>query len=161
HRVRRAVEHLDADAVRKRAERAREERTLYLKDEPDGMATVCAYLPAEQAHAVFDAITDHVLTARATLANTGTADPPPGGAHRADELVDQLAAALGLDLRHPLTPAPAAVSAERIAELNRGAEAYTPSRALKNAIRARDKHCRFPGCRRPAIHCDIDHTVAF
>ncbi len=32
---------------------------------------------------------------------------------------------------------------------------------MKAAVRARDKHCRFPGCRRPAVHCDVDHTVAF
>jgi hypothetical protein len=32
---------------------------------------------------------------------------------------------------------------------------------MKRAIRARDKHCRFPGCRRPAKFCDIDHTIAF
>jgi hypothetical protein len=32
---------------------------------------------------------------------------------------------------------------------------------MKAAVRARDKHCRFPGCRRPAIHCDIDHTNPF
>jgi hypothetical protein len=32
---------------------------------------------------------------------------------------------------------------------------------MKTAIRARDKHCRFPGCRRPARHCDLDHTIPF
>ncbi|WP_336632551.1 MULTISPECIES: HNH endonuclease signature motif containing protein [unclassified Microbacterium] len=26
-------------------------------------------------------------------------------------------------------------------------------------LRARDQHCRFPGCRRAAIRCEIDHTV--
>lgn len=26
-------------------------------------------------------------------------------------------------------------------------------------LRARDQHCRFPGCRQPAIRCEIDHTV--
>ncbi|MDD7960725.1 HNH endonuclease signature motif containing protein, partial [Microbacterium thalli] len=27
-------------------------------------------------------------------------------------------------------------------------------------LRARDRHCRFPGCRQPAIRCEIDHTHA-
>ncbi|GAA1638486.1 hypothetical protein GCM10009806_04470 [Microbacterium flavum] len=26
-------------------------------------------------------------------------------------------------------------------------------------LRARDQHCRFPGCRRAAIRCEIDHTI--
>ncbi|MCX6501741.1 MAG: HNH endonuclease signature motif containing protein [Microbacterium sp.] len=26
-------------------------------------------------------------------------------------------------------------------------------------IKARDRHCRWPGCRLPAIRCDVDHTV--
>lgn len=38
---------------------------------------------------------------------------------------------------------------------------YRPSRALAAFIRARDLTCRFPGCDRPATHCDIDHAVAY
>lgn len=37
---------------------------------------------------------------------------------------------------------------------------YRPSRAMAAFIRARDLTCRFPGCDRPATHCDIDHAVA-
>ncbi|MEV8268538.1 DUF222 domain-containing protein [Microbacterium sp. NPDC076911] len=36
---------------------------------------------------------------------------------------------------------------------------YRPSDALKRHLRARDQHCRFPGCRTAAVRCDIDHTV--
>jgi hypothetical protein len=36
---------------------------------------------------------------------------------------------------------------------------YRPSAALAAFIRCRDLHCRFPGCDKPAEHCDIDHTV--
>ncbi|WP_431240114.1 HNH endonuclease signature motif containing protein [Mycolicibacterium aichiense] len=36
---------------------------------------------------------------------------------------------------------------------------YHPSRALADFVRARDLTCRAPGCDRPAIRCDIDHTV--
>jgi hypothetical protein len=35
---------------------------------------------------------------------------------------------------------------------------YTPSAEQKRYLRARDRHCRFPGCRMPARRCDIDHT---
>lgn len=35
---------------------------------------------------------------------------------------------------------------------------YRPSEELKRTLRARDRHCQFPGCRTPARHCDIDHT---
>jgi hypothetical protein len=38
---------------------------------------------------------------------------------------------------------------------------YQPSAALERWIRCRDLTCRFPGCDRPASHCDIDHTTPF
>ncbi|WP_341580128.1 HNH endonuclease signature motif containing protein [Microbacterium schleiferi] len=36
---------------------------------------------------------------------------------------------------------------------------YRPDAALRRYLSARDEHCRFPGCRRPAQSCDIDHTI--
>ena len=36
---------------------------------------------------------------------------------------------------------------------------YTPGKALKRLLRARDERCRFPGCRRPVWRCDLDHTT--
>jgi hypothetical protein len=38
---------------------------------------------------------------------------------------------------------------------------YRPSAALARFIRCRDLTCRFPGCDRPAQHCDIDHAIAW
>ncbi|MBK9435599.1 MAG: HNH endonuclease [Micrococcales bacterium] len=29
----------------------------------------------------------------------------------------------------------------------------------KKAVRARDRHCRFPGCTTPAAHTDTDHLI--
>lgn len=36
---------------------------------------------------------------------------------------------------------------------------YRPSSALVKFLAARDERCRFPGCRRPAERCDLDHTI--
>nr|WP_243847409.1 HNH endonuclease signature motif containing protein [Microbacterium ulmi] len=36
---------------------------------------------------------------------------------------------------------------------------YRPSAELRRFLAARDERCRFPGCRRPAASCDVDHTV--
>ena len=34
-----------------------------------------------------------------------------------------------------------------------------PRRELDRHVRARDRHCRFPGCRRLALTADLDHTL--
>ena len=39
--------------------------------------------------------------------------------------------------------------------------AYRPSPALRHLIEIRHATCVFPGCRRPASQCDIDHTIAY
>jgi hypothetical protein len=36
---------------------------------------------------------------------------------------------------------------------------YRPSPALQRLVRARSANCSFPGCRRPAARCDLDHTL--
>ncbi|MBQ9918791.1 MAG: DUF222 domain-containing protein [Microbacterium sp.] len=47
---------------------------------------------------------------------------------------------------HPVTRAMLAV------------DRYRPSPAIQRFVRARDVHCRFPGCRQPARRCDLDHN---
>lgn len=37
-------------------------------------------------------------------------------------------------------------------------DAYAPTDRMRRRLRARDQHCRFPGCRMPAIDAEIDHT---
>jgi hypothetical protein len=76
------VEKTDADAVRKRTERARTERRVQLCPEPDGMYALRAYLPAEEAIAVFGVID--------TLAHANRVAGDDAGidALRADALVD-------------------------------------------------------------------------
>ncbi|WP_341946535.1 HNH endonuclease signature motif containing protein [Microbacterium sp. LWH11-1.2] len=40
----------------------------------------------------------------------------------------------------------------------RQTDTYTPTEGMRRFLRARDQHCRFPGCRMPVHRCDIDHT---
>jgi hypothetical protein len=37
-------------------------------------------------------------------------------------------------------------------------DGYSPSDPLARFVRARDRRCRFPGCRAAAIRCDLDHN---
>lgn len=50
-------------------------------------------------------------------------------------------------LTHPITGT--------VVEVDR----YRPTEAMRAWLRARDVHCRFPGCRLPAERCDLDHTI--
>jgi hypothetical protein len=43
----------------------------------------------------------------------------------------------------------------------RQSTAYRPPAALQHLIRVRQQTCAFPGCRRPASQCDLDHTTPF
>ena len=38
---------------------------------------------------------------------------------------------------------------------------YQPSQRLRHLIEIRDQRCSFPGCRRPAAQCDLDHTTPY
>lgn len=37
-------------------------------------------------------------------------------------------------------------------------DSYAPTERMRRYLRARDRHCRFPGCRMPAHLCEIDHN---
>jgi hypothetical protein len=45
--------------------------------------------------------------------------------------------------------------------LDHGRRTYRPPANLAHHIIARDQACTFPGCRRPAKHCDLDHGEAW
>lgn len=65
------------------------------------------------------------------------------------------------------------IPAEMIAELAKSAKLvplippvdsepqYVPSAKLAAFVRFRDLTCRAPGCDRPAIECDLDHTIPY
>lgn len=37
-------------------------------------------------------------------------------------------------------------------------DTYTPTEGMRRFLRARDQHCRFPGCRMPVHRCEVDHN---
>ncbi|MBO0981570.1 HNH endonuclease signature motif containing protein, partial [Microbacterium sp. SD291] len=37
-------------------------------------------------------------------------------------------------------------------------DTYSPTEGMRRFLRARDQHCRFPGCRMPVHRCQIDHN---
>jgi hypothetical protein len=129
------------------------------------MATLCLYGPANVVRSLYDALNEKVLTAQAssktTAANGGLKDDRRLGAQRLDTIVDLLGSDLGIDPWTPPAPESSFLTAEQIAALDKHAGTYRPTEAMKRAARNRDKHCRFPGCRRPAKFCDVDHTIAF
>jgi len=43
----------------------------------------------------------------------------------------------------------------------RRADGYCPPLRLRNLVMIRQRTCSFPGCRRPARRCDLDHTVPY
>jgi hypothetical protein len=43
----------------------------------------------------------------------------------------------------------------------RQSTAYQPPARLQHLIKVRQQACAFPGCRRPASQCDLDHTTPF
>ena len=45
--------------------------------------------------------------------------------------------------------------------LDQGRASYAPTNAQRHAVAVRDRHCAFPGCRRPATWSDVHHIVAF
>jgi len=47
------------------------------------------------------------------------------------------------------------------AVLSVGRERYVPPADLRAALLVRDGTCRFPGCARRAVRCDVDHAIAW
>jgi Domain of unknown function (DUF222) len=92
----------------------------------------------------------HVIAEQATLEGTSGTPASEVGADGliTAELIQQLAASAKLTpLIHPGDAPPE--------------PGYVPSAALADFVRCRDLTCRAPGCDRPAIGCDIDHTIPY
>jgi hypothetical protein len=213
---------------------AREMRRVSCFDEPDGMSTIIALLPAHEAKIVMNAIEASILridsnchqcaaelrglspeefeSASPFFADQQINCNHAGSDNRSKDMkrADALAAiasqylASTLDTvtphRRPLTvnvtidlptlmglaenpgelagygPIPASVAREIASDarwkrfitepitgnlLDFGREHYEPPQALKDFLIARDRTCRFPGCRRSAILSDLDHAKSW
>ncbi|MDT5256998.1 MAG: hypothetical protein QOD10_2078 [Mycobacterium sp.] len=92
----------------------------------------------------------HVIAEQATVEGRGDAPASEVGADGliTPELIAELAVSAKLmPLIHPGYAAPE--------------PGYAPSKALADFVRCRDLTCRWPGCDRPAVGCDLDHTIPY
>ena len=199
-------------------ESARELRKVSCFDEPNGMSTIVALLPAHDAKIVMNALEAFIRTAdtRDDQTDENLADGTKeffggvGALTKDMKRADALAAIASLYLsstldeaaahRRPLTvnvtidlptlmglaenpgelagygAIPASVAREIASDarwkrfitepitgnlLDFGRESYEPPQALKDFLIARDRTCRFPGCRRSAMLSDLDHAQSW
>ena len=117
-----------------------------------GSAGRCARLPRDLA-----GIAPTVVLTVPALSLLGHGDEPadlegfgPIDVETARELA-ALAPSFIRVLTHPETGAVLSVGRDR----------YRVPADLKTALAIRDETCRFPGCRRRAVRCDIDHALAW
>ncbi len=143
-------------------------------------ATVCAGDPRTRNQRRADAMAALTSGAERLACRCGRADCPADGAPAPTPVVIHVVAEQAtVEGRGPaagsMLGSDALIPADLIAELARSARLrpllhpgdtspepnYVPSQALTDFVRCRDLTCRFPGCDRPAVRCDVDHTVAY
>lgn len=184
-------------------DRARDSRRVSCYPEADGMATVVAILPAEDAQTVMKSIEAYILKRNQEDEIDAEWSMLSADMKRADALtfITSQALASMADVvrphRRPVTISvaidlptllglaenpgqlagygaiPASVARRLAADgnwqrfisdpttgnlLDFGREKYTPPQELVDFLLARDRICRFPGCRRTGQSSDIDHA---
>lgn len=184
-------------------DRARDSRRVSCYPEADGMATVVAILPAEDAQTVMKSIEAYILKRNQEDEIDAEWSMLSADMKRADALTFIASQALAsmADVvrphRRPVTISvaidlptllglaenpgqlagygaiPASVARRLAADgnwqrfisdpttgnlLDFGREKYTPPQELVDFLLARDRICRFPGCRRTGQSSDIDHA---
>jgi hypothetical protein len=185
-------------------DRARDSRRVTFYPEADGMATVIAILPAEDAQTVMKSIEAYivkrdgedaaewsVLSADMKRADALTAIASQALASMANDVQPHrrpITISVAIDLPTLLGLAenpgqlagygaiPASVARRLAADgnwqrfvsdpttgnlLDFGREKYTPPQELVDYLLARDRVCRFPGCRRTGQSSDIDHAQSW
>jgi hypothetical protein len=186
------------------ADRARDARRVSCYPEADGMATVIAILPAEDAQTVMksieafilkknseDAPEWSILSADMKRADALTYIASQALSSLADEVQPHrrpITISVAIDLQTLMGLAenpgqlagygaiPASVARRLAADgnwqrfisdprtgnlLDFGREKYTPPQELIDYLLARDRICRFPGCRRTGQSSDIDHAQSW
>ena len=234
NKVRTTIAQLAPAEFEENVDRARESRKVSCYNDSDGMATVVAILPAQDAQIVMKSLEAFILkmnekdererSEAARLYRAGSGAGSGAGScdntlnnraetsswsllsadnKRADALTAILSSALAenVDLVKPHRRAvtvnvtidlptllglaenpgqlsgygaiPASIARELASDatwkrfitdpqtgnlLDFGREKYEPPQALVDFLLARDRTCRFPGCRQPATRADIDHA---
>lgn len=191
--------------------RAQSMRRVSCFNDPDGMSTVVAILPAAAAQMVMNSIEAFILRENQRVEKGGVLagkeeDKRTKDMRRADGL-SAICAAYLADItevvaphRRPVTvnvtidlptllglaenpgqlagygPIPASIARELASDsqwkrfitepqtgnlLDFGRASYEPPQHLKDFLIARDRTCRFPGCRRSALLSDLDHAQSW
>jgi hypothetical protein len=91
-------------------------------------------------------------------AKPGPLARPPARARPQEQIAVAALQAAATALNQALDQAAADTAAGGCAH-RRQSEAYRPPPRLRDLITARDQTCRFPICRMPAGHGDLDHTI--
>lgn len=209
-KVKTTIAQLAPEEFEEIVERARDTRRVSCYPEADGMATVIAILPAEDAQLVMKSIEAFIVKRNSKDSDESqhTSDWSLLSADmkRADALTSiaaQALASLADDVRphrRPFTVSvaidlptllglaenpgqlagygaiPASVARKLAADatwqrfisdpttgnlLDFGRETYLPPQELVDFLLARDRVCRFPGCRRTGQSSDIDHAQSW
>lgn len=190
-------------------EKARDSRRVSCYNDVDGMSTVVAILPAEDAQTVMKAIEAFIIKGSTVFNIPGeslVSDTRSADMKRADALTSLAGFALAASSeevalhRRPITvnvtidlptllglsenpgqlagygAIPASVARALASDgkwkrfitdpqtgalLDYGRETYQPPQALIDFLIARDRTCRFPGCRRSAALSDLDHAQSW
>lgn len=209
--VRTAIAKFAPETFEEVVERARDSRRVSCYNDIDGMSTVVAILPAEDAQTVMKAIEAFIVRSDRADSSSASAPTTAKDSRSADmKRADALTAIAGFALaskledvalhRRPITinvtidlptllglsenpgqlagygAIPASVARALASDgkwrrfitdpqtgvlLDYGRQTYEPPQGLIDFLIARDRTCRFPGCRRSAALSDLDHAQSW
>ncbi|QKE83081.1 HNH endonuclease signature motif containing protein [Arthrobacter sp. NEB 688] len=152
-RVRRMLAAIDPDLLRQRARRAREASGLRRWVDEPGVDTWLGTFPSEEACGAWAAVG---ALAQRYLEDGVCARIDRARAKALTDLVLQQSTVTTTVVEHHAHPLTGALVDDGDALAT---PAYRPGAALAGLVRARDRHCRFPGCSVAARWCDLDHVV--